>query len=146
MAKRIQRKRTKGWRMPVGTVYVGRPSMWGNPFSVEVSLYKDHWSVCFEGKSISAEFATKFDAQVEAVRLFEKWFSIEIAAVGTELHDFRNKYGWKGFQLACASRNLLRNKDIACWCALDEPCHADIILEVANSTELPEVHDGKDED
>ena len=30
--KRIQRKRTKGWRMPPNTVYVGRPSKWGNPF------------------------------------------------------------------------------------------------------------------
>lgn len=29
--KRIQRKRTKGWRMPEGAVYVGRPSKWGNP-------------------------------------------------------------------------------------------------------------------
>ncbi len=32
--KRIQRKRTKGWRMPPNTVYVGRPSKWGNPFKV----------------------------------------------------------------------------------------------------------------
>lgn len=29
---RVQRKRTKGWRMPENTVYVGRPSKWGNPF------------------------------------------------------------------------------------------------------------------
>lgn len=29
--KRLQRKRTKGWRMPAGAVYVGRPSPWGNP-------------------------------------------------------------------------------------------------------------------
>jgi hypothetical protein len=29
---RIQRKRTKGWRMPPNTVYVGRPTRWGNPF------------------------------------------------------------------------------------------------------------------
>ena len=28
--KRIQRKRTKGWKMPEGAVYVGRPSKWGN--------------------------------------------------------------------------------------------------------------------
>jgi hypothetical protein len=27
---RIQRKRTKGWRMPPGAVYIGRPSMWWN--------------------------------------------------------------------------------------------------------------------
>ena len=30
--KRIQRKRTKGWRMPTGAKYVGRPGLWGNPF------------------------------------------------------------------------------------------------------------------
>ena len=34
MAKRIQRKRSKGWRMPKNTIYVGRPTRWGNPFRV----------------------------------------------------------------------------------------------------------------
>jgi len=33
--KRIQRRRTKGWRIPAGAVYVGRPTKWGNPFSLE---------------------------------------------------------------------------------------------------------------
>lgn len=32
--QRIQRKRTKGWRMPEGAVYVGRPSLWGNPWTL----------------------------------------------------------------------------------------------------------------
>lgn len=32
--QRIQRKRTKGWKMPENTVYVGRPSKWGNPFTI----------------------------------------------------------------------------------------------------------------
>lgn len=32
--QRIQRRRSKGWRMPPNTVYVGRPSKWGNPFFV----------------------------------------------------------------------------------------------------------------
>jgi hypothetical protein len=27
---------------------------------------------------------------------------------------------------------LLRGKDLACWCKLDEPCHADVLLELAN--------------
>lgn len=35
MAKRIQRRRTKGYRMPEGAIYVGRPSRWGNPFRIE---------------------------------------------------------------------------------------------------------------
>lgn len=29
---RVQRSRAKGWKMPANTVYVGRPTVWGNPF------------------------------------------------------------------------------------------------------------------
>jgi hypothetical protein len=36
MPKRIQRKRTKGWKMPEGSVHVGWPTRWGNPYPVEV--------------------------------------------------------------------------------------------------------------
>jgi len=32
---RIQRKRTRGWRMPEGAIYVGRPTRYGNPFTEE---------------------------------------------------------------------------------------------------------------
>ena len=32
---RVQRKRTKGWRMPPNALFVGRPSRWGNPYRVE---------------------------------------------------------------------------------------------------------------
>lgn len=28
--------------------------------------------------------------------------------------------------------NELCGKDLACWCALDKPCHADVLLEFAN--------------
>lgn len=27
----------------------------------------------------------------------------------------------------------LRGKDLACWCPLDQPCHADVLLELANA-------------
>jgi Domain of unknown function (DUF4326) len=30
-------------------------------------------------------------------------------------------------------RHCLRDKDLACWCALDQPCHADVLLRIANS-------------
>lgn len=26
----------------------------------------------------------------------------------------------------------LRGKNLACWCKLDQPCHADVLLEVSN--------------
>jgi hypothetical protein len=33
--RRIQLKRTKGWRMPPNTVKVDRSTKWGNPFKVD---------------------------------------------------------------------------------------------------------------
>lgn len=32
-----------------------------------------------------------------------------------------------------AARAALRGKDLACWCPLDGPCHADVLLEIANA-------------
>lgn len=32
-----------------------------------------------------------------------------------------------------AIRNELRGKDLACWCPLDQPCHGQILLEIANA-------------
>jgi hypothetical protein len=29
---------------------------------------------------------------------------------------------------------LLAGKNLACWCPLDQPCHADVLLRIANST------------
>ncbi len=47
--KRIQRKRTKGWRMPEGAVYVGRLTNFGNPHSligstpeIATKLFEEH--------------------------------------------------------------------------------------------------------
>lgn len=39
---RIQRKRTKGWRMPADVVYVGRPTKWANPFVVGIDGDREH--------------------------------------------------------------------------------------------------------
>ena len=99
MPKRIQRKRTKGWRMPEGAVYVGRPTIFGNPFAVEdVQLRSD------------------------AVRLFKRWIDGEPGTSGGGLR-----------RIALLSRlPELRGKDLACFCRLDVPCHADVLLEIAN--------------
>jgi hypothetical protein len=33
------------------------------------------------------------------------------------------------------ARDALRGKNLACWCALDAPCHADVLLAFANDRE-----------
>jgi hypothetical protein len=30
------------------------------------------------------------------------------------------------------ARRILRGHDLACWCPLDQPCHADVLLELAD--------------
>jgi hypothetical protein len=36
-------------------------------------------------------------------------------------------------QHACIVDEHLRGRNLACWCALDQPCHADVLLELANA-------------
>lgn len=91
----IQRRRTKGWRMPVGAVYVGRPTEWGNPYWV--GGWRDEVK---DGRVETTD---------EAVRLFR-----EQVAPWLDLAP-------------------LRGKDLACYCPLDQPCHRDVLLELANA-------------
>ena len=39
--------------------------------------------------------------------------------------------------LLAAARNVLRGKHLACWCGLDGPCHADVLLELVNASDAP---------
>ncbi len=44
--------------------------------------------------------------------------------------------GWTiGQMTAEAVRRDLRGKNLACWCSLDGPCHADVLLTIANGDE-----------
>jgi len=36
-------------------------------------------------------------------------------------------------EIAEHAREELRGKDLCCWCPLGQPCHADVLLEVANA-------------
>jgi hypothetical protein len=42
-------------------------------------------------------------------------------------------------EVAVASLPELRGRDLACWCPLDEPCHADVLLEIANAQQVTEL-------
>ena len=40
--------------------------------------------------------------------------------------------------LLAAVRRELRGRDLACWCKPGEPCHADVLLELANPKPEPQ--------
>ena len=108
---RIQRKRSKGWRMPEGVIYVGRPSNWGNPFKITRSG-SGKWYVV-DDFSTDGPYTCKADAAKDAVRFFEKYADIRMFANPLWLEP-------------------LRGKNLADWCGLDEVCHADVLLRLAN--------------
>lgn len=41
-----------------------------------------------------------------------------------------------------ANLGALRGKNLACWCALDAACHADMLLEIANAPLPPASAEG----
>jgi hypothetical protein len=109
MPKRIQRKRTKGWRMPVGAIYVGRPTRWGNPFIVSSLAAMEAY----------ADWRKNVD-------LWTKWPCVDAATAIEAYREMKARY------FTAAELTALRGKDLACFCRLDQPCHADVLLELAN--------------
>lgn len=109
---RIQRQRAKGWRMPRGAVYVGRPTKWGNPFRA----VRDGgmWVVVDDNGVDYESFYHRPNALRDCVRLFSE---VDVA------------YGLLLDRVDIAE---LRGRDLVCWCPLDQPCHADVLLELAN--------------
>lgn len=109
---RIQRKRAKGWRMPEGAVYVGRPTRWGNAWRVGST----GWTVRPGGLINRDTHPPLTHAEaVESYRHAEEAF-----AAGMTADERADWYA------------PLRGRDLACWCPLDQPCHADVLLEIAN--------------
>ena len=104
---RIQRKRTKGWRAPEGTVMCTRPGPLGNPWRVTCS--GKQWIVVWpEGKE--DRYPTKALATRMALHMFRMWLRYPMARA-------RFRVATRGAQ------------HLACWCALGSPCHVDIILD-----------------
>lgn len=110
--QRVQLRRTKGWTKPAGAVFVARPSKWGNPFKAGQILDIDE----VVGRR-TGELITEF---VDVVPIDAA------AAVALYRCNVLATYG------ADEIRRELAGRDLACWCPHGQPCHADVLLEVAN--------------
>lgn len=49
-------------------------------------------------------------------------------------HFWKKNGKWR-FDASPNDIGELRGRDLACWCPLDRPCHADVLLEIANAEE-----------
>lgn len=120
--QRIQRRRTKGWRLPEGAVYVGRPTKWGNPWRI-IPVRDNHYPW---GEAADVIHETTGSS----IGRFERTTRIpHTGAPYWAVHAYRRDLTPELIAGACAE---LAGRDLACWCPLDQPCHADVLLEVSN--------------
>ena len=116
MPDRITLSRAKGWRMPENTVKVDRSTIWGNPWTL-AEFFRP-------GRNTPA------DAQAEAVRMFRA------AVIGFESNgSFCKPVAHPASRIGIILSRIpeLRGKNLACWCKPGQPCHADVLLEIANA-------------
>lgn len=103
MPVRIQLSRRKGWRMPPNTIKVDRSTRWGNPFVVGIHGTREQ---C-----------------VRSIELLLAGYINLSTGNGDEQIAYR--------KMVKRDRRFLIGKNLACWCPLDKPCHADVLLRVA---------------
>ena len=105
--------------MPEGAVYVGRPTIWGNPYAVGLA----GGSLLPNGRKPTARDWRAASAAEFRAALTGPWS--------------RNLRLFEAYPSDEEIRAELAGKDLACWCPLDSPCHGDVLLEIANSEVAP---------
>lgn len=124
--QRIQRRRTKGWRMPEGAICVSRPSPWGNPFVI--------------GQHGTAAECVALHRHLLANRLC---ISSKVSLDEQVRHlDYAKAHidDLIGHSLACWCRlcpDHKAGKPFTLKCDTCQPCHADNLLEAAARREAP---------
>ena len=114
--QRIQRRRTRGWRLPTGAVCVSRPSRWGNPWRAEKR--KDLGWCCVDSRNgLVIQASDQADAHALAVGHYRAWIE------QSDPQGVRE-----------AARQDLRGRPLCCWCPPHLECHADVLLEMANGS------------
>ena len=112
--RRVRLSRRAGYRKPAGAVVVTRPGRWGNRWPPGST-----GEVVLPGGSIEP-------GPHEPLSRAQSIASVRHAVEARLVDD-------PGYL------DPLRGRDLACWCALDEPCHADVYLDLANRHRGPDV-------
>ncbi len=123
---RIQRKRTRGFKMPIDSVYVGRGSKWGNPFKITGDMvYVD----AGHRRKILDKWVLYYDSGGHTTRDVVKLFKdLVMDSNSHEVEsEIKERFKWMHDNI-----KILEGKKLACWCSLDSCCHADVLIELSN--------------
>lgn len=123
---RVQRKRTKGFKMPNDAVYVGRGSKWGNPFKlIGDMVYVD---VGHRRKILSKWVCYYDDGGYDTSDVVKLFRDLLLDLNSHEVEpEIRDKFKWMRDRI-----RDLQGKKLACWCNDNNCCHADALIELAN--------------
>jgi len=119
--RRVQLRRAKGWRLPVNTVVVSRPSRWGNP----IALDSDALTRACAAFGLDPEHLA--DRHRMARRLYADYISGSRKALPARVSARLPKP-----PSLAEIRSTLAGKNLACWCRPGLACHADVLLALAN--------------
>ena len=136
--ERITLSRTKGFRRPEGTIQVDRATIFANPWQVGDPGI---WWKPFESKA-GWEAGYKVDYLItrsDAVTFYREW--LDGRFLPPCLPEVLNLKGQESLARAMGKRralilsrlSTLRGHPLGCRCAQDTPCHADVLLELANA-------------
>ena len=112
--------------MPDNTVYVGRPGKFGNPFAGQVDGGESGLATMAR-QNLVDDF--KYWLTVPTTFRLAKTTWIELGPGGYPHH--RGVF-FKDRDKVLENLHELAGKNLACWCPLSQPCHADVLLEIAN--------------
>lgn len=135
MPNRIQRKRERGWRLPAGAVCVNRPTRFGNPFFIKKLRGEQFLCAKFGRQEVPVGLSVEKGplTGVTVVEAYRAWLTGMPSVLYHYLMDeMELSFGTRKNTLKHIKRDLA-GKDLACFCPLDQPCHADVLLEVANA-------------
>jgi hypothetical protein len=108
--QRLQRERKRGWRKPYNTIDITRPGPYGNPY----------FPGCGRGYGY-------FDEQMRMVNYSDRDPAQCVLMFRFHMRDMK-KYEPAKYR---AYIGPLRGRNVMCWCKPGEPCHGDVLIELA---------------
>jgi hypothetical protein len=145
--QRLRLSRAKGFDLQAASralngleaANVARPGKYGNPFDFRRSEF------CWAALSFGCR-GDRLGRQEASVRAFRAWIDPPFGRRTVSMEEQPHLSGPKGKRVdlgppvkageAPARADIardLRGKNLACWCKPGEPCHADVLLDLANA-------------